>query len=55
MYKSGRACPIDLVLGKLCDKTQAWNRRVYWASVILWVIGFFAAFLALPMRIARDY
>jgi hypothetical protein len=45
----------DPVLGKLCDKTLVWNRRVYWTSVILWVIGFIAVFLALPLRIALDY
>ena len=47
--RPGRACPADPDLGALCDKTQVWNRRVFWFSVAVWSIGFFAAFLALPL------
>lgn len=54
MYRPGRACPTDPELGRLCDQTQVWNRRIYWTSVTLWVIGFFAAYLALPLRILLD-
>ena len=51
MYRPGRSCPVDPELGVLCDRTQVWNRRIYWTSVILWGVGFFAAFLVLPLRI----
>ncbi len=51
MYRPGRACPADLELGRLCNKAHVWNRRIYWSSVTIWGIGFFAAFLALPLRI----
>ncbi len=51
MYRPGRACPVDPELGALCDRTQLWNRRIYWTSVIVWNAGFFAAFIALPLRI----
>jgi len=54
MYRPGRACPVDPKLGVLCNKTQKWNKRIYWFSVILWCIGFFAAFLALPLQIWLD-
>ncbi len=54
MYRSGRACPADPELGRLCDQAQVWNRRIYWSSVTLWSIGFFAAYLALPLRILLD-
>lgn len=50
VYRSGRTCPADPELGRLCNKTQVWNRRIFWASVTIWNIGFFAAFLALPLR-----
>lgn len=50
MYRPGRACPADPELGRLCTKTQIWNRRVYWSSVTIWGIGFVAAFLLLPIR-----
>jgi hypothetical protein len=51
IYRPGRSCPSDRELGALCNKTQAWNRRIYWLSVTFWIIGFFAAFLALPLQI----
>jgi len=51
IYRPGRACPVDPKLGVLCDRTQLWNRRIYWVAVILWALGFFAAFVALPLRI----
>ena len=51
MYRPGRACPVDPELGELCNTTQIWNRRIYWSSVTIWGIGFFAAFLALPLQI----
>jgi hypothetical protein len=54
MYRSGRACPADPELGALCDRTQLWNRRIFWTSVILWCVGFFAAFIVLPLRIWLD-
>ena len=51
LYRAGRACPTDPELAALCDRTQKWNRRIYWSSVGLWGVGFFAAFLALPLQI----
>tara|TARA_R110002167_G_scaffold365860_2_gene591692 strand:+ start:13188 stop:13652 length:465 start_codon:yes stop_codon:yes gene_type:complete len=51
MYRPGRSCPVDPKLDALCNKTQVWNRRIYWFSVVLWCIGFFAAFLALPLQL----
>jgi mercuric ion transport protein len=54
MFRPGRTCPADQELGRLCDQTQVWNRRIYWTSATLWVIGFFAAYLALPLRMLLD-
>lgn len=51
IYRPGQSCPVDPKLGALCNKTQIWNRRIYWFSVMLWGIGFFAAFLALPLQL----
>lgn len=51
MYRPGRRCPTDPALGGLCNRTQVWNRRIYWISVAIWGIGFFAAYVALPLRI----
>jgi len=54
MYRPGRSCPVDPELGALCNKTHVWNRRIYWFSVVLWCIGFFAAFLALPLQMMLE-
>ena len=51
MYRPGRACPTDPELALACNTAQVWNQRVFWISVTIWGIGFFAAFLALPLRI----
>lgn len=51
----GNRAPGDPALRALCDKTQIWNKRVYAASLIIWGIGFFAAYLALPLRIWSGY
>lgn len=50
LYRPGRTCPSDPKLNRVCTAAQAWNRRLWQASVIIWCIGFFAAFLALPLR-----
>jgi len=50
VYKRERACPVEPALAELCQRTQKWNRRMLWVSVGIWSIGFFAAFLALPLR-----
>lgn len=49
MYRPGRACPVDPELGRMCSRTQRWNRRIFWVSVALWCLGFSAAYLALPI------
>lgn len=54
IWRPGRSCPTDPVLARWCNTFQTWNRRTVVASSIIWAIGFFAAFLALPLRIALD-
>lgn len=49
MYRPGRYCPADPKLAEICNRTQRWNRRVVWFSGTLWSIGFFAAYLSLPL------
>ena len=55
IYRPGRACPTDPELSRLCNRTRLWNRRIYLMSVLIWGIGFFAAFLALPLRVWLDF
>ncbi|MFQ6006300.1 MAG: hypothetical protein ACE5OQ_12435 [Woeseia sp.] len=54
LYRPGRACPGDPELARFCAQAQAWNRRVYWSALVIWCLGFFAAYLALPLRIWLD-
>lgn len=50
IYRSGQTCPADPELARACMQARVWNKRIYWFSVSIWGIGFFAAFLALPLR-----
>lgn len=49
VHHPGQSCPSDPELRRLCLRTRAWNGRIFWASVATWTIGFFAAYLALPV------
>ncbi|MEL7130706.1 MAG: hypothetical protein AAGK23_14280 [Pseudomonadota bacterium] len=49
LYRPGRYCPTDPELAALCASAHRWNRRVWWASIFIWAIGFFAAYLSLPL------
>lgn len=48
LYRPGRACPADPELAKQCTGAHQWNVRLYWASILIWCIGFSAAFI-LPL------
>jgi len=54
LYREGRACPTDPELGRLCGRVDHWNRRIYWASVGIWGIGLFAAYLLLPLTLVLE-
>jgi hypothetical protein len=54
MFRPGRACPTDETLGQACNTAFKWNRRIYWTSVVIWLFGFSAAYLLLPLRIWLD-
>ena len=55
LWRSSRHCPTDPVLAKRCRRATSSSRRVLGISVGLWVIGFCAAYLALPVRIWLDF
>jgi len=52
--RSGRSCPVDPELARVCARARVWSQRIYWSSVILWCVGFAAAYLALPLRVWLD-
>jgi hypothetical protein len=47
--RSGRSCPADPELARACARINSLNRWIWRGSVTIWVIGFFAAFLLLPL------
>jgi len=46
LYRPERSCPIEPELAALCTKAHRWNCRFYGMSVVIWVIGFFFAYIA---------
>lgn len=52
MFLPKRTCPPEPELARACGTAHKWNKRIYWSSIVIWSIGFIAAFLALPVRIA---
>jgi len=44
------SCPADPELAARCRKVKRLNDRLLWIAGIVWGIGFFAAYLALPLR-----
>ena len=53
-WRSGQHCPADPVLAQQCQRTRRWNKRILWVSMIIWFVGFVAAYLALPVRMYLD-
>ena len=51
LFRPNRVCPIDPELAKACNSAHKWNKALFWVSVLLWCIGFFAAYLLLPSMI----
>ena len=49
VYRPGRACPSDPMLAAQCESVHRWNKRLLWFSASIWGVGFFAAFLSLPL------
>jgi len=45
LYRSGRTCPSEPALAALCNKAHNWNVTFYWGSVVIWCIGFVAAYV----------
>jgi len=52
LYRSFRSCPADPAEARSCKRVHNMNRRVLRLSAAIWSVGFFAAYLALPLRTA---
>lgn len=47
--RPGRSCPTDPKLARACARINALNRWIFRGSITIWIAGFFAAFLLLPL------
>lgn len=50
LYRSGRRCPADPELAALCARADRWNRAVLKIAATVWIVGFAAAYLWLPLQ-----
>ena len=48
LYNSNKSCSADPVL---CNKLTRINKIIFWIAVVLWLVGFFSAYLALPVSL----
>lgn len=53
-YRPGRSCPSEPQLAEHCHRLQKWNKRLLFLAAGAWGIGFFAAYLALPLQLWLD-
>jgi hypothetical protein len=51
LFRSGQSCPPEPAADEVCQTITPWNKGIFWLSVTIWGLGFFAAYLALPLRI----
>ena len=49
IYRPNRYCPSDPTMAEMCVRTTRWNKRMLWCAILLWSIGFFTAYLWLPI------
>jgi len=50
IWRPNQHCPAEPELAEACQSAKRWNKRIFWLSVIIWGIGFFASVLLLPLR-----
>lgn len=54
IWRPNQHCPTDAKLAKYCETSKKWNKRIFFLSIIIWLIGFFTSYLLLPLRIFLD-
>lgn len=48
-YRPGRACPADASRARACERLDRVSRVLLWSGATVWIVGFAAAYLALPL------
>ena len=54
IWRPNQHCPSDPALAALCIKSRQWNKRIFWLSLLIWLIGIFTSYLLLPIRNLLD-
>jgi high-affinity Fe2+/Pb2+ permease len=47
-----RVCPPDTAVAEQCENMVRRNQRIFRVSLATWAVGFFFAYLALPLRMS---
>ena len=50
LWRQTIICPTDPALAFRCQQAKRWNQRLFFGALIIWCIGFIAAFLLFPLR-----
>ncbi len=50
IWRPNQSCPTEPQLAAACQSAKRWNKRIFWLSVVIWCVGFFASVLLLPLR-----
>ncbi len=48
-FRPGQSCPVDPDLARHCNTAKVWNRRFLYLSALIWLVGFGAAYLSVPL------
>lgn len=48
-YRPGKSCPADHERAAACERLDRINRVLLWSGVTIWMVGFTASYLALPV------
>lgn len=49
LFWPGRTCPTDPAFAADCEAALRWNKKLFAASLGIWSVGFFSAYLFLPI------
>ena len=50
IWRPNQACPAEPDLALQCQQAMKWNKKIFWLSIAIWLIGFFFSVLLLPLR-----
>ena len=51
LYSTRNTCPADPKLAAACVRVKSITSKLFIGAAVIWVIGFIAAYIALPVRV----